>query len=176
MTTSLNLFSWSETSNLLFLTQPVGVGFSYTINGTVPETSRLAAETVWQAVQAFLTDLPRISQRVKTRDFNLWTERCLIPFPWPCCNSRALTVSQLRRTLWTRSDPPLGRPQRQYADPTQAFLRHFYVENELIKRGLKEGVSLNLKTLGVGNGIIDGALQFPQASTARGGVPSRPRC
>lgn len=44
------------------------------------------------------------------------------------------------------------------------FFKHFYTENELIKTGKKEGVPLNLKTLGIGNGIIDAAVQFPMVS------------
>lgn len=41
---------------------------------------------------------------------------------------------------------------------------HFYTENELIRTGEKDGILLNLRTLGIGNGIIDAALQFPMVS------------
>lgn len=50
-------------------------------------------------------------------------------------------------------------------DKDVVFFRHFYTENELIKTGKKEGVPMNLKTLGIGNGIIDAAVQFPMVDT-----------
>jgi carboxypeptidase D len=76
LTTSLNPFSWSETSNLLFLSQPLRVGFSYQqINATSTDTTELAAIGAWQAIQAFLAELPRMNPRTRTRDLNLWTER-----------------------------------------------------------------------------------------------------
>jgi len=39
--------------------------------------------------------------------------------------------------------------------------------NEQIKQGAREGVKLTLGTLGIGNGIIDGALQFPSVSAGK---------
>ncbi|KAB5536412.1 Alpha/Beta hydrolase protein [Coniochaeta sp. 2T2.1] len=114
--TTPNPFSWSEYSNLLFLSQPLGVGLSYgtevsVINITAIDTTRLAAMAAWKAVQAFVVELPRMSPRVASRDFNLWT---------------AL---------------PIRIPSSQ-----------------------REGALLNLRTLGIGNGIIDAALQFPMYS------------
>ncbi|KAB5580578.1 Alpha/Beta hydrolase protein [Coniochaeta sp. 2T2.1] len=40
-------------------------------------------------------------------------------------------------------------------------MNYFHAENELIRAGQKDGVLLNIRTLGIGNGIIDAALQFP---------------
>ncbi|OIW35227.1 alpha/beta-hydrolase [Coniochaeta ligniaria NRRL 30616] len=111
LTTSLNPFSWSETSNLLFLSQPLGVGFSYGTKGegtfdgsntTTVDTSQLAARTAWHAVQAFLAELPQMSPKIRARDFNLWTE-----------------------SYGGHYGP--------------VFLRHFSTENELIKTGSKKG-------------------------------------
>ncbi|PKS10615.1 hypothetical protein jhhlp_002370 [Lomentospora prolificans] len=42
-----------------------------------------------------------------------------------------------------------------------AFYRYFYEQNEAIKSGELSGLELELKTLGIGNGIIDAAIQFP---------------
>lgn len=55
---------------------------------------------------------------------------------------------------------------------SKAFLRHFYERNELVKKGVKTGVPLALNTLGIGNGIIDGATQFPFVSL--GTLPTLP--
>jgi len=60
--------------------------------------------------------------------------------------------------------PHWSLDRHEFLTETIALFRLFYMENELIKKGVKQGVSLNLKTLGIGNGIIDAALQFPQAS------------
>jgi len=48
----------------------------------------------------------------------------------------------------------------------QAFFRYFYEQNDVIERGATKGVKLNLKSLGIGNGIIDAALQFPAVRTS----------
>jgi hypothetical protein len=44
------------------------------------------------------------------------------------------------------------------------FFRYFYEQNKLIKKGDIQGVELDLKTLGIGNGIIDAETQFPHVS------------
>lgn len=43
----------------------------------------------------------------------------------------------------------------------EAFYRYFYTQNELIKNGTRLGIEIELNTLGIGNGIIDAATQFP---------------
>jgi carboxypeptidase D len=40
-----------------------------------------------------------------------------------------------------------------------AFYNHFYNKNQLIANGTESGVQLNFNTLGIGNGIIDEAIQ-----------------
>ena len=67
-TPSLNPNSWNEYSNMLYIDQPIGVGFSY---GTDDVTSTVtAAPYVWKLLQAFYTKFPQY----ESRDFGLMTE------------------------------------------------------------------------------------------------------
>lgn len=98
----VNPFSWNIESNMLYLSQPVGVGFSYETtevgtqldNGTFlnatqapPEgrfslvspnttnTTEAAAIGAWHILQAFLELSPQLDSDIQDRTFNLATER-----------------------------------------------------------------------------------------------------
>ncbi|RYC60002.1 hypothetical protein CHU98_g6230 [Xylaria longipes] len=148
-TSILNPYAWNEVSNMLFLSQPIGVGFSYEtevvgvvnrtgfpVKSSHPDgrysdvdpyrfdTTQLAAVGTWEVLQALLEELPRLDNKVKSRSFNLWTE-----------------------SYGGHYGP--------------AFYKYFYDQNELIKKGSIEGVELNMHTLGIINGIISASIQMP---------------
>ncbi|KAJ5139145.1 Peptidase S10 serine carboxypeptidase [Penicillium bovifimosum] len=146
----INEHSWNEVSNMLFLSQPLGVGFSYAekeagslnpytgafedadfagvegrypkINATAIDTTVLAAKATWEVLQGFLGGLPKLDARIKSKSFNLWTE-----------------------SYGGHYGP--------------AFFDHFYEENQKIANGTQEGIQLDFNTLGIINGIIDEGIQ-----------------
>ncbi|KAF2199346.1 putative carboxypeptidase S1 [Delitschia confertaspora ATCC 74209] len=146
LTTYINEHSWSNVSNMLFLSQPVGVGFSYAesapgshanftgvylnsteappdgrwpvINPEELDTTDLAAVAAYHVLQGFYSALPTLDSKIKSKVFNLWTE-----------------------SYGGHYGP--------------SFFNYFYEQNELIKNGSAQGVELNMNTLGIGNGIID---------------------
>ncbi len=85
--TQLNPYSWNEESNMLFLSQPVGVGFSYETTSTdsngrysvvdpnTTNTTHAAAVGAWHILQAFLDLSPKLDPNIKDYTFNLYTER-----------------------------------------------------------------------------------------------------
>lgn len=81
LNTTVNPFSWSEATHLLFVSQPLGVGFSHglgaagSVGSGIIGTTQAAAEATWQAVRAVLSKLEEIDPAVKPRTLNLWTER-----------------------------------------------------------------------------------------------------
>ena len=122
---------------MLFLSQPIGVGFSYAYKGVSAsqgrfggvnpyrfETTQLAAVGTWEVLQGFLANLPRLDARVKSRTFNLWTE-----------------------SYGGHYGP--------------AFFDYFEGQNAAIENGTAKGVKLTMDTLGVGNGIISELIQAP---------------
>ncbi|CAJ2502451.1 Uu.00g098450.m01.CDS01 [Anthostomella pinea] len=149
-TAVVNPYAWNEVSNLLFLSQPIGVGFSYddkvvgVINETTGlpqnsstpdgrysdidpykiDTTQLAAMGTWEILQGFIENLPVLDASVKSRSFNLWTE-----------------------SYGGHYGP--------------AFYRYFYEQNELVKNGTVPGVELEMHTLGIINGVVSGRLQMP---------------
>ncbi|KAF5859627.1 hypothetical protein ETB97_002600 [Aspergillus alliaceus] len=94
MTTVLRDHPWTEVSNLLFLSQPVGTeevgildptymtvestadkseeGRWSVIDVTTIDNSRLAAESAWELLQGFYSVLPSLDADVESADFNLW--------------------------------------------------------------------------------------------------------
>lgn len=67
-TPSLNPYSFNNYANMLYIDQPIGVGFSY---GTDSVTSTVtAAPYVWKLLQAFFAQFPQY----ENRDFGIFTE------------------------------------------------------------------------------------------------------
>jgi len=58
--TTFNKYSWNTHANVLFLDQPINVGYSYSKSGTV-NTSPLAAEDVWSFLELFINRFPEYS-------------------------------------------------------------------------------------------------------------------
>ncbi|KAJ7075065.1 serine carboxypeptidase [Mycena belliarum] len=124
---TLNPFSWNTNSNMLFIDQPVGVGFSH---GTLSVgTSQAAAADVWTFLQIFLKD------------------------------SRFSNLAANDLAIWTES-------YGGHYGPT--FAAYFLSQNTAIAAGTVSGVHLNLKTLGVGDGLTDPISQYPGYITYAG--------
>jgi carboxypeptidase C (cathepsin A) len=67
-TPSLNPYSWNNYANMLYIDQPIGVGFSY---GSDPvDSTATAAPYVWKLIQAFYAQFPQY----ENRDFGVFTE------------------------------------------------------------------------------------------------------
>ena len=150
--TQLNPYAWNEASNMLFLSQPVGVGFSYaqelegTLNRTTGyptnssgkppdgrysvvdefaiDTTAMAAVGTWEVLQGFLSNLPQLDPEVGIKNFNLWTE-----------------------SYGGHYGP--------------AFFDYFQQQNDLIESGQQTGTKLVMDTLGIINGIVSEKIQAP---------------
>lgn len=69
-TVSSNPYSWNAYANMLYIDQPIGVGYSY--GDQVVGTSQDAAKAVWSMLQIFFKDAK--FSKYATRDFAIWTE------------------------------------------------------------------------------------------------------
>ncbi|KAK8153931.1 Alpha/Beta hydrolase protein [Phyllosticta citrichinensis] len=144
-----NKYSWNNHSNMLYLSQPLGVGFSYQkkklgcydkeskkwkdcphpngrradIDPYAYDTTEKAAVAAWDVVQAFFAGLPKLSPTIsKDAEFNMWGE--------------------------------------SYAGHyIPVFYRYFYDQNRAIANGTAKGTQVKLGTLGIISGLIDAKIQ-----------------
>ena len=132
---------------MLYLSQPVGVGFSYSaeapgsvngftgdfhsapitgewplINAGAIDTTKLAAVAAYHTIQAFFTSLPHLDSDIQSKSFNLWTE-----------------------SFGGHYGP--------------VFFDYFETQNQAIANGSVDGYYLSFDTLGIGNGCIDYLIQ-----------------
>ncbi|KAI0263017.1 serine carboxypeptidase [Gloeopeniophorella convolvens] len=116
----LNPEAWNTNANVLFIDQPIGVGFSY--GSTTVGTSEEAASDVWKFLQIWFAD-SRFS-KYASREFAIWTES-----------------------------------YGGHYGPT--FAAYFLQQNAGIANGTVQGLPINLKVLGVGDGLTDPISQYP---------------
>ncbi|KZS90861.1 serine carboxypeptidase [Sistotremastrum niveocremeum HHB9708] len=119
-TVVLNPYSWNNVANMLYIDQPITVGFSHGTNTATG--AKEAAQLVWQMLQIFLAD-PAFSH-LQHNEFGIWTE-----------------------SYGGHYGP--------------AFAAFFLSQNAAIKKKKIEGIHINLKTLGIGNGLTDPLIQYP---------------
>ncbi|OBZ77227.1 Carboxypeptidase S1 [Grifola frondosa] len=112
MDVTLNPNSWNEVSNMLYIDQPIGAGFSY--GSTTVSTSQEAASDVWKFLQIFFSDSR--FEKFEKNDFAIWTE-----------------------SYGGHYGP--------------AFAAYFLAQNVAVADGTVSGVPINLKFLGIGDGI-----------------------
>ncbi|KAF9475477.1 serine carboxypeptidase [Pholiota conissans] len=67
----LNPYSWNNESNIMYIDQPIGTGFSHGSLARVG-TSQQAAADIWDFMQIFLSD-PKFS-KYQSRDLAIWAE------------------------------------------------------------------------------------------------------
>lgn len=152
LSTELNPYAWNELSNMLFISQPIGVGLSYgsteeikidssivgsdtaapplegrfpTANYLAVNSTELAAVDAWNTIQTFYASLPEINPEIKSKTFHLAT--------------------QSYGGHWG-----------------PGFFNYFRKQNEILaKNDSVNGVPLDLGVLIIVNGITDARLQYP---------------
>ncbi|TBU33355.1 serine carboxypeptidase [Dichomitus squalens] len=118
-TVSFNPFSWNNASNMIYIDQPIGTGFS---NGDRQlNNSVAAAADVWQVLQILFADAR--FEEFQYNDFGVWTES------------------------YGGHYGPI-------------FAQYFLDQNAAIANGSIRGVPINMKVLGIGDGLTDPLIQY----------------
>ncbi|SPO05481.1 related to serine-type carboxypeptidase Z precursor [Cephalotrichum gorgonifer] len=161
--TTLNEFSWNNNVNMLYIDQPVGVGYSYT--------------TVTKGVVDLLTDtFTPLEDPESIPELNLTTVQASKSTPDPhfVVNNTETAAKMMWRfaQVWFQEFPEYKTSNDEISVWATSyggfwgpgFLSYFLTQNEDIAAGTnpdKNAVSLNLSTLGLGNGCIDSFVQGP---------------
>ena len=133
----------AEWQRRLFIDQPVGVGFSY--GRTTVGTSQEAAADVWKFLQIWFAD-SRFS-KYASREFGIWAES----YGGHYAPTFAACV-----------------PLSYYFSPlTPNAYRYFLEKNDAISYGTATGVQINLKVMGIGDGLTVRHSGMPRWPTRR---------
>ncbi|KAJ4989705.1 serine carboxypeptidase [Stagonosporopsis vannaccii] len=155
LTTSYNPYSWNNVSNMLYISQPVGTGFSYQKQGVGsvnPWSSDFHYNSSdWPATGRYPILEPLNTGTIDTTDLAAVAT-------WHVLQALLNTIPKF--------DTKLGTP-REFNLFTEsygghygpAFFNYFYNQNLRIQNGSMPGYPLNFNSLGIINGIIDESVQ-----------------
>ena len=156
LTSYINDYSWNTNSNLLFISQPVGTGFSYQEEAI--GSLNIATDGFLNATQAKpdgrypILDPDNIGSIDDTDLAAVATWHVLQAFLSGLPSLDAKVGAEKEFNLWTESYGGHYGP---------AFFNYFYDQNQAILNDTTPGYAMNFNTLGIGNGIIDEAIQAP---------------
>ena len=150
----INPYSWNNNSNLLFLSQPVGVGFSNQgvekgsldpITGAYLNSSQANVTGTWPILD------PIDQGTIDTTDLAAIACWHILQGFLSGLSTLAADVNGVKDfNLWTESYGGHYGP---------SFYNYFQEQNAKIMSGKMKGYSLNFATLGIGNGIISETIQ-----------------
>ncbi|PVH91350.1 alpha/beta-hydrolase [Periconia macrospinosa] len=158
LTAVYNPYSWNNISNLLYISQPVGTGFSYQEQG-VGSFNRLSKDFHYNSSEWPATGRWPLSEPLNTGTIDT-TDLAAIAV-WHVFQALLATIPKFGARLG-----PLS-PAREFNLFTEsygghygpAFYRYFYEKQLEIQNGSLPGYPINFNSLGIINGIIDEAVQ-----------------
>ena len=158
LTTVYNPYSWNNISNMLYISQPVGTGFSYQKQGVGSFNSWSEDfhynSTEWPATGRYPLLDPLNIGTIDTTDLAAVAT-------WHVFQALLATIPKFDAKLGALS------PARDFNLFTEsygghygpAFYSYFYKQNLKIQNGSMPGYPLNFNSLGIINGIIDETVQ-----------------
>ncbi|KAF2852517.1 alpha/beta-hydrolase [Plenodomus tracheiphilus IPT5] len=158
LTTTYNPYSWNNVSNMLYISQPVGTGFSYQKQG-VGSFNPLSEDfhsnsSAWPATGRWPLSEPLNTGTIDTTDLAAVAT-------WHVFQALLATIPKFDAKLG-----PLS-PSREFNLFTEsygghygpAFSSYFYNQNLKISNGSMPGYPIAFNSLGIINGIIDESVQ-----------------
>ncbi|KAI4649600.1 hypothetical protein J4E93_003920 [Alternaria ventricosa] len=158
LTTVYNPYSWNNVSNMLYISQPVGTGFSYQKQG-VGSFNSFSEDFHYNSSEWPATGRWPLLEPLNTGTIDT-TDLAAVAV-WHVFQALLATIPKFDAKL---GDLDAARDFNLFTESYgghygPAFFSYFYNQNLKIENGSMPGYPLNFNSLGIINGIIDEAVQ-----------------